>query len=61
MNRLIPTCLAVAAIALIAPRPAGAAALDINDTGPEPNIVFTMNDFEGGFSIDGVPETDRSE
>jgi hypothetical protein len=63
MNRLIPTCLAVAAIALIAPRPAGAAALDINDTGPDPNIVFSMNDFEivfsmndfeGGFSIDGV-------
>jgi hypothetical protein len=54
MNRLISTYLAVSAIALIAPRPAGAAALDINDTGLDPNIVFSMNDFEGGFSIDGV-------
>ena len=54
MNRLLSTCLAVSAIALIAPRPASAAALDINDTGADPNIVFSMNDFEAGFFIDGT-------
>jgi hypothetical protein len=54
MKRLLSSCLAISAIALIAPRPASAAALDINDTGADPNIVFSMNDFEGGFSIDGV-------
>jgi hypothetical protein len=53
MNRLISTCLAVTTIALIAPRPAGAAALDINDTGPA-SIVFSMNDFEGGFTLNGT-------
>jgi len=54
MNRLISTCLAVSAIALIAPRPASAAALIINDAGTEPNIVFTVNDYEGGFVLDGT-------
>jgi hypothetical protein len=54
MKRLLSSCLAISAIALMAPRPASAAALDINDTGAEPNIVFNMADFEGGFLIDGV-------
>jgi hypothetical protein len=54
MKRLISTCLAVSAIALIAPRPASAASIDINDTGPDPNIVFSVSDFEGGFVLDGV-------
>jgi hypothetical protein len=41
------SCLAIAAIGLIAPRPAVAAALIINDAGTEPNIVFTVNDYDG--------------
>jgi hypothetical protein len=48
------SCLAIAAIGLIAPRPAVAAALIINDAGTEPNIVFTVNDYEGGFVLDGT-------
>jgi hypothetical protein len=54
MKRLISTCLAVSAIALIAPRPANAAAFSINDAGTDPNIVFSANDFEGGISVDGT-------
>ena len=26
----------------------------INDAGTEPNIVFTVNDYEGGFILDGI-------
>jgi hypothetical protein len=54
MNRLISTCFAVSAIALIAPRPASAAALLINDTLSDPTIAFSLNDFEGGFFLDGT-------
>jgi hypothetical protein len=54
MKRLMSSCLAIAAIGLIAPRPAVAAALIINDAGAEPNIVFTVNDYEGGFVLDGT-------
>jgi hypothetical protein len=54
MKRLLSSCLAISAIGLMAPKPVSAAALDINDTGAEPNIVFSMNDFEGGFLIDGT-------
>src|SRR3984893_19590416 len=54
MKRLMSSCLAIAAIGLIAPRPAVAAALIINDAGTEPNIVFTVNDYEGGFVLDGT-------
>lgn len=54
MNRLISTCLAVSAIALIGPKSANAAALGINDAGTEPNVVFSVNDFEGGFVLDGT-------
>jgi len=54
MKRLMSLCLAIAAIGLIAPRPAVAAALIINDAGTEPNIVFTVNDYEGGFVLDGT-------
>lgn len=54
MKRLLASCLAIAAIALIAPRPAVAAALLINDALPSENIVFSLNDFEGGFFLDGT-------
>ena len=54
MNRLLSSCLAIAAIALVAPTPAVAAALIINDATTEPNITFTVNDYEGGFVLDGT-------
>jgi PEP-CTERM motif len=54
MKRLISTCLAVSAIALIAPNPANAAALGINDVGTEGSIVFGIGQFEGGFSLNGT-------
>jgi hypothetical protein len=54
MNRLISICLAVAGIALIAPNFANAAAIVINDAGTEGTIIFTANDFEGGFTLDGT-------
>jgi hypothetical protein len=54
MNRLISTCLAVSAIALIAPNSANAAAISINDAGTEGSIVFSANDFEGGLSVAGT-------
>jgi hypothetical protein len=54
MNRLISTCLAVSAIALIAPNSANAAAISINDAGTEGSIVFSANDFEGSISLDGT-------
>src|SRR6266403_3534998 len=54
MKRLMSSCLAIAAIGLIAPRPAVAAALIINDALPSDSITFTLNDFEGGFILDGT-------
>jgi len=54
MKRLLSSCLAIAAIALVAPRPAVAAALLINDALVGENITFSLNDFEGGFILDGT-------
>jgi hypothetical protein len=54
MNRLISTCLAVSAIALIAPNSANAAAIAIDDASMEGSIIFSANDFEGGISLDGT-------
>jgi PEP-CTERM motif len=54
MKRLLASCLAITAIALIAPSPAVAASLLINDALPGENIAFSMNDFEGGFILDGT-------
>jgi len=56
MNRLISTCLAVSAIALIAPNSANAAALGINDAGTEGSIVFSVGQFDTGqgFVLDGT-------
>ena len=53
LKRLLWSCLAIAAIALIAPRPAVAAALLIDDALLSENITFSLNDFEGGFILDG--------
>jgi hypothetical protein len=53
MKHLLASCAAIAAIALGAPQPANAAALLVNDAGPDGSIVFSMNDFEGGFTLDG--------
>jgi hypothetical protein len=54
MKRLISSCFAVSAIALIAANSANAAAITINDAGTEGSIVFSANDFEGGISLDGT-------
>jgi PEP-CTERM motif-containing protein len=54
VKRLISTWLAVSAIALIAPNPANAAFIGINDATTEGSIVFSANDFEGGFFVDGT-------
>jgi hypothetical protein len=54
MKRLLSSCLAIAAIGLIAPRPADAAALLINDALSGESIAFSLNDFEGGFFLDGT-------
>ena len=54
MKRLLSSCLAIAAIALVTPRPAVAAALLINDALLGENIAFSLNDFEGGFILDGT-------
>lgn len=42
------------AIALAASQPARAAFVSINDAVPDPNIVFSLNDFEEGFQINGL-------
>ena len=56
MNHLISTCLAVSAIALIAPRGANAASLSINDAGAEGSITFSVGQFDtgSGFALDGT-------
>lgn len=54
MNRLLSSYLAIAAIAVATPGTAVAAFLSINDTLPNETIVFSLNDFEGGFILDGV-------
>jgi PEP-CTERM motif len=55
MNRLLATGLAISAVALIAPRAAGAASLVINDTS-ETGIVFSVGQFDTGmgFVLDGT-------
>jgi hypothetical protein len=53
-SSLLSSCLAIAAIGLIAPNAADAAALGINDALPSDSIAFSLNDFEGGFTLDGT-------
>jgi hypothetical protein len=54
MKRLLLSYLAIAAIAFVAQRPAVGAALVINDALSSENITFSLNDFEGGFRLDGT-------
>jgi hypothetical protein len=56
MNRLISACLAVSAIGLIAPKAADAASLSINDATADPNIIFSVGQFDSGngFVLDGT-------
>ncbi len=53
MKCLVAPCLAIGAIALVVPRPADAAAVFIDDALASETIVFNLNDFEGGFFLDG--------
>lgn len=41
-------------VALAASQPARAAFVSINDAVPDPNIAFSLNDFEGGFQINSL-------
>jgi hypothetical protein len=56
MKRLLLSGLAISAIALIAPSPASAASLVINDAGTDPNIIFSVGQFDRGvgFVLDGT-------
>ena len=54
MRRLLLSCLSIAVIALVTPRPAVAAFLLIDDALLSENITFSVSDFEGGFFLDGT-------
>lgn len=56
MNRLLASGLAIAAIALTAPRPASAAFLSIDDASVEGSITFIVGQFDRGvgFVLDGT-------
>ena len=54
MRRFTYALLGVAALSLLVPVSARAAALLIDDTLTTDQIVFSANDFEGGLSLDGV-------
>ena len=56
MNRLLASGLAIAAIALTAPRPASAAFLSIDDASVVGSIIFNVGQFDRGvgFVLDGT-------
>ena len=54
MTRYTCALLGVAALSLLAPVSARAAAFIIDDTLPTEQIVFTANDFEFGLTLDGT-------
>ena len=54
MKFLLLSCLTIAASLFVSPRPAVAANLTINDALAGENISFALNDFEGGFVLDGT-------
>jgi len=56
MKRLLSSCLAIAAIAVVTTRPADAASLVINDATTEPTIIFSVGQFDSGigFVLDGT-------
>ncbi|HMK24282.1 MAG TPA: PEP-CTERM sorting domain-containing protein [Terriglobales bacterium] len=53
MKHLLASSLAVMAFTLVSPGHAVAAALLIDDTSPNDTITFSLNDFEGGFKLNG--------
>jgi len=54
LKHLVLPILAIAAIGFATPRPASAAAIVINDSSTSDTITFLLNDFEGGFVLDGT-------
>jgi hypothetical protein len=56
MKRLVPSCLAIAAIALFTPRAANAASITIDDASLEGSIIFNVGQFDTGvgFVLDGT-------
>jgi len=56
MKRLLAAGLAIFAVALIAPKTAGAASLVINDASLDGSIIFTVGQFDigNGFVLDGT-------
>jgi hypothetical protein len=54
MIRFNVALLGAAALSVLAPASARAAAFFIDDTLPTDNIVFTANDFEFGLTLDGI-------
>src|SRR5436189_595056 len=54
MRRLNVALLGAAALSMLAPASARAAAFLIDDTLPTDNIVFSANDFEGGLFLNGT-------
>jgi hypothetical protein len=55
MKRILSCCVVIAAAAFLAPGPATAAFLSIDDTLSNDLIRFSESDFEGGFFVDGAP------
>jgi hypothetical protein len=56
MRRVLVSCLAISAVALIAPKTADAAALLIDDASTEGSIIFSVGQFDRGigFVLDGT-------
>src|SRR5438270_476476 len=56
MKRLLPSCLAIAAIAMMGPKAANAASLVIDDASVEGSIIFSVGQFDTGvgFVLDGT-------
>ena len=56
MKRLVPSCLAIAVIALFTPRAANAANITIDDASLEGSIIFNVGQFDTGigFVLDGT-------
>jgi hypothetical protein len=54
MKIQIATGLAILSLAIVPAQPAYAATLIINDSVADPNIIFSENDFQGGFDLNGT-------
>ena len=53
-HRPRPMLLLIAALCFVAPAPLWAANIDFDDTNPNDTITISVNDFEGGFLVNGV-------